>query len=301
MTRRQCVTFAAVIALCLGIYTSSFALPANPITACPFAITAGGTYTLTADLTASGDCITIAQPLGQSVTVALNGFSITGDGSGAAIVAAPDTTTISVVGPGTISSFFTAVDLFFTTDVTVKRLTVNDAFLGIVFGQGSLYDSVIEGTGFCLEGVEAGAKSLVKNVTATGCAFGIAVGDGSSVQQSTANSNGLGIAGEEKVLVKNSQASDNALTGIFVGPNGSVSQSVTSRNGGAGFSNETKAGIAAGPGSNVNSNTANENVIGIAMPVCPGTIQQNTARDNRVADIVAGTGCTVKKNITTTP
>src|SRR5580765_6754529 len=87
MTRRQCVTFAAIIALCLGIYTSSFALPANPITACPFAITAGGTYTLTADLTASGDCITIAQPLGESVTVALNGFSITGDGSGAAIVA----------------------------------------------------------------------------------------------------------------------------------------------------------------------------------------------------------------------
>jgi len=301
MTRRQCVAFAAAIALWQGIYTSSFALPANPITACPFDITAGGTYTLTADLTTSGDCITISQPLGESVTVALNGFSITGDGSGTAIVAAPDTTTISVVGPGTISSFFSAVDLFFTTDVTVKRLTVSDVLLGIVFGQGSLYDSVIDGTGFCLEGVEAGPKSLVKNVTATGCVFGIAVDDGSSVQQSTANFNGLGITGNEKVLVKNSTANDNALTGILVGPSGSVSQSVTSRNGAAGFSVDTKAGIAAGPGSNVNSNTANENVIGIAMPECPGTIQQNTARDNAEADIVTGTGCTVKKNITTTP
>lgn len=293
MTRRQCVVFAAVIALCLGTYTSSVALPTNPITTCPFAITAGGTYTLTADLTASGDCITISPPAGASVTVALNGFSITGDGSGAAIVADPDTRTISVVGPGTISSFFIAVDLSLTTDVTAKRLTVSDAFFGIAFEQGSLYDSVIEGTGLCVAGVGTGPKSLVKNVTVTDCVFGVVVEEGSSVQQSTANFNGLGILGNEKVLVKNSTANDNALTGILVGPSGSVSQSVTSRNG--------EVGISAGPGSNVNSNTANENVIGIAMPECPGTIQQNTARDNTDADIVAGTGCTVKKNVTTTP
>ena len=62
----------------------------------------------------------------------------------------------------------------------------------------------------------------------------------------------------------------------------------------------TRAGIAAtGSGSNINSNTANENVFGIVMLECPGTVQQNTALDNTEADILVG--CTVKKNVTSTP
>ena len=136
MKGRQCAAFAVVVALLLGSFAGASGGPANPIGACPFAITAAGTYTVTNDLTAAGDCITITQPLGDSVTVNLNGFTITGDGTGSGIIAPNPGRTISVVGPGTITAFFAGVLLDQTTDVTVKRLNVSGAFSGIAVGQG---------------------------------------------------------------------------------------------------------------------------------------------------------------------
>src|SRR5262249_46384582 len=125
MNRRHLVG-AMAIALLLGAWSDSGDAASTPITACPFLITVGGTYGLANDITASGDCITVTQPTGASVTVNLNGFSITGGGTGIAIVAPNPGRKISVVGPGTIAQFDIAVDLAATTDVTVKRLTVSD-------------------------------------------------------------------------------------------------------------------------------------------------------------------------------
>src|SRR5262245_27912154 len=142
MNRRHLV-WATAVAMLLGAWSGWADAASTPISACPFSITAGGTYGLANDLTASGDCITITQPLGASVTVNLNGFTITGDGSGVAIVAPNPGRKISVVGPGTIAQFVAAVDIEATTDVTVKRLTVTDVLLGILIEQGSITDSEI--------------------------------------------------------------------------------------------------------------------------------------------------------------
>jgi len=290
MKGRQCAAFAAVIALLLGSVAIVSGAPANPVNACPFAITAAGTYTLTNNLTAAGDCITITQPLGDSVTINLNGFTITGDGSGAAIVAPNPGKKISVVGQGTITNFLYGVQLDQTSDVTVKRLNVNNTFVGIVIGQGSVYDSTASDN---FLGVGAGDKSTITNVTANNNPnFGIVVGAGSSVEQSTANNNGAGIiVSGDKSLVKNSTANGNDF-GIFVeGVSATVTQCTANGNG--------SAGIAAdGTQSNINHNTANNNATGISVP-CPATVQQNTATDNTVDIDLNGTGCTVKKNTTT--
>ena len=61
------------------------------------------------------------------------------------------------------------------------------------------------------DGVVAGGKSTVRNVTATGNdGIGIVVGAGSTVDQSKANGNQTGIRADSKSLVKNSTATGNA-------------------------------------------------------------------------------------------
>jgi hypothetical protein len=284
------VVGAVAIAMRLASWPGGVDAASSPISSCPFLITGGGTYGLANDVTAIGDCITIAQPLGASVTVNLNGFTITGDGTGTAIVAPNPGRKISVVGPGTITHFDTGVDLFGTTDVTVKRLTVTDAFTGIAVGQGSITDSdVSSSVAFGNFGVLAGDKSTVTNVTASNSYFaGIEVGARSSVTQSTAENNILGISAGQKSRVKSSIANGNAVFGIGVDEGGSVTESTANGNG---------IGIFGDIGSNINKNTVNENGDGILIG-CPGTVQQNTLTGNSLSDInLIGDGCTVKNNV----
>jgi hypothetical protein len=262
----------------------------TPISSCPFVITAGGTYGLANDVTSVGDCITIAQPLGAGVTVNLNGFTITGDGTGTAVVAPNPGRKISVVGPGAITRFDTGVDLFGTTDVTVKRLTVTDAFTGIAVGQGSITDSdVSSSVAFGSFGVLAGDKTTVTNVTASNSYFaGIEVGARSSVTQSAAENNILGIVAGPKSRVKSSTANGNAVVGIAVDGGSNVSESTANGNG---------IGIFGDVGSNINKNTVSANGDGILIG-CPGTVQQNTLTGNSSSDInLVGEGCTVKNNV----
>jgi hypothetical protein len=292
MKGRQYAMFAAVSAALLGSATISSGAPANPISACPFTISSAGTYTLVNDLTAAGDCITVDPSAGASVTVNLNGFSITGDTTGAAIIAVSPALKkkVSVVGPGKISAFDVGVNISLFPDVTVKRLTIDNTGIGISVGQGSVYDSTITGSGF---GVYTGGKSLVRNITATGNLTGIFVGPGSTVDQSTANSNAQGILADDKSLVKNSTANGNTANGIVVGMSGSVTQCTANNNGSAGITGNTK--------SDINSSTAMTNFDGIVVN-CPATVQQNTATGNTDQDIVLnGSGCTVKKNVVTGP
>jgi len=275
--------------LLLGSWTSSANGASTPITACPFSITVGGTYSLANDLVASGDCIVIDQPLGASVTVNLNGFSIFGDGSGTAIVAPNVGRKISIVGPGTITGFLVGIDLGFTTDVTVKRMVVSDTtFGGIVVGQGSITDSDVS-TNFTFNffGVATGDKSTVKNVTASnGHVVGIQVGANSTVTQSIADNNLNGIIAGNKSRVKTSTAIGNAF-GIQVGDGGSVSESI------AGGST---VGIGAGVKANINANTVNGQFLGISA-TCPGTIQQNTISGSVAPLNLIGEGCTVRNNV----
>jgi hypothetical protein len=280
-----------LVALLLGSWASSANAVSSPISACPFSITAGGTYALTNDLVASGNCIEINQPLGASVTVNLNGFSIFGDGSGTAIFAPTVGRKISIVGPGTIAGFTTGIDLSLTTDATVKRLVVGDTtFAAILVGQGSISDSDVSNN-FALSvfGVVTGDKSTVKNVIASNVfVTGIQVGASSTVTQSVADNNLVGITAGNKSRVKTSTANDAAI-GIQIGDGGSVTESIAG--GGA-------EGIHAGVRANINANTVNGQFIGI-FATCPGNIQQNTVSGGLAPLNLIGEGCTVKNNVIT--
>jgi len=291
MNRRHLVEGMA-IALLLGWWSGGADAASTPILACPFSITVGGTYGLQNDVTASGDCITIAQPIGASVTVNLNGFTITGDGTGAAIVAPNPGRKISVVGPGAIAGFQTGVDLNFTTDVTVKRLNVSDtSAIGIVIGQGSVTDSSLSNSGGSSGvGVATGDRSTVTNVTASdNYIAGIDVGARSSVTQSTADNNLIGILTGEKSRVKSSATRGNFLAGIVLANGSTVTESTISGN---------DEGIAGGTGVNVNKNAISGNGVGVDI-LCPGIVQQNTFMGNGTDTVLNGEGCTVKNNTST--
>ena len=300
MKARQFASFTAATAVCLGLCLSwSTSASAVDISACPFAITAGGTYRVVNDLTAIGTCITITPPASaSSITIKLNGFTITGPGTGTAgasgIIAPVPTSKINVDGPGAIVKFGAGIALPFTEGATVERVNVLDNGLGIVVSQGSVSDSVVSGNQG--NGVTVGDDSIVSNVTANDNGeTGIEVGTESTVSQSTANSNGAGVSAGVRSLVRNTTANDNSDFGITIGIRGTVEQSTANHNG--------ESGIIAEPGSNIKDNTASNNSIGI-LAHCPATIQQNTAQFNFVGlgleDIVlSGDGCTLKNNITT--
>jgi hypothetical protein len=290
MTGRLFALCTAAITLCLGFSTSASAVD---ISACPFVITGAGNYRVVKDLSAaSGPCITITPAaFGASITVKLNGFTIRGasPSSGAGIIAGIASSTISIVGPGTITNFGAGIALPFTEDAVVKRVIVSRTSLGIVVSQGEVSDSMV--TGSLGGGVTVGDKSLVKNVIAAdNDGTGIEVGTGSTVSQSTANDNGAGVLAGDKSLVKNTTANDNATFGIRIGARGNVQQSTANNN--------KEAGIIASVRSNVNKNTANNNAIGIEAN-CPATVQQNAALGNLTEDILLrGNGCALKNNVT---
>src|SRR5262245_15537185 len=100
-----------------------------------------GSYRLTTNLTAAGNCLVITA---QGVTVDLNGFAIVGNGTGTAILGPQKATGIpqarTVVRNGDISNFAQATNL----SGTVERLRVISNASGIVVGVGTVQDNIVQ-------------------------------------------------------------------------------------------------------------------------------------------------------------
>lgn len=86
LKRTPSMPSAAQLVLCclLALPGSAWAVLPKPIASCGTLSTPAGVYQVTADITATGygDCITISAPF---VALDLNGFNITGTGSGIGI------------------------------------------------------------------------------------------------------------------------------------------------------------------------------------------------------------------------
>jgi len=124
-------------------------------------ITVPGSYILKKSLTVSGDCFVIQS---SSVTLDLDGQTITGDGTGTA-VSTPVSYRAIIVHNGTITNFDIGVDLFRSANVTVRDLNIwNTTGDGLRVGNSSVVTgNVVTGSGGI--GITINSSSVVTNNT----------------------------------------------------------------------------------------------------------------------------------------
>ena len=216
----------------------------NSVTACGTDITSSGTWTLTQNLTCTGDGIDIQA---DKVVLMLNGFTITGPGTnsgsnGVSVVSAAGSglSGVTILGPGTIKNFQNgvlfqgthgggAVDVSLLgnliaillnsdgfgaipSNLVISQNTLQSAFEGI---SGQLTLSTIVGNNCtnssdCIDLEAASNNKVLGNFCSGNRHAGIVIGSGSG-SASTGNT------------LEGNQTSNNRFYGIFLGPNSSGS------------------------------------------------------------------------------
>ncbi|HEY6070720.1 MAG TPA: right-handed parallel beta-helix repeat-containing protein, partial [Chthoniobacterales bacterium] len=165
--------FLRLLALCICL-TSTTALmaqdPRTPISSLPYTISMPGSYYLTANLTGSGQGITISA---DNVTLDLNGFALIGGGSGQAGINVSGAHKNITIRNGTVRGWANGgVNAANATNSMVQGLRISNntamsAFLnagGLSIGAGStVKDCVVTQNTNC-HGIAAGRACLV-----TGC------------------------------------------------------------------------------------------------------------------------------------
>ncbi|MGH9830327.1 MAG: right-handed parallel beta-helix repeat-containing protein, partial [Blastocatellia bacterium] len=196
----NCSIAALSIALLLflvplsGIAQAGHGSKDGPVPACT-TISAPGVYTLTKNLsTASGDCLDVKASF---VTIQLSGFSITGGGEqvvGAGIKSVGPQTAITILGPGEITLFGTAIDLSSTTDAKILETTEEFNGNGVLTGAScKLIDNIVHNVYFG-NGVSTGSSCLLKeNVISGVSGTCLAFGSSCVVVQNSVSSCGQGI------------------------------------------------------------------------------------------------------------
>lgn len=186
-TTRRRIAFLATSVAALGVTAFGAHAAPTPISACG-AISSPGSYVLTNNLTASGDCLRIRA---DDVTLDMDGFTMFGDGSGNAITV--DATRFTVRN-GSMIKFGVGIGLlsYSLLDVpgnVIERVRIsNMAGWGVGGGSATVRDSVFTGNGNTAMGLNEG--SLVTGNRVVGNKAGIAVAQGSVVSGNVVHSNG---------------------------------------------------------------------------------------------------------------
>lgn len=231
------------------------------------AIDAPGSYALTQNLSATGDCIVVSA---DNVTLDLNGFSIIGSGSGAGIRTSGSIQG-AIIRNGSVTGFQNGIAFSLANASTVENMII---------------------TGNSLFGVIMGFDASVDRTKAVGNGSdGIRVNDHSIVSNSVANDNGTGISADVGSLVVNNVAARNSQAGVAATGNSStVTGNTVSANDGRGISSFR---------GNIIDNTANLNGDAGIFVFCPGNVVGNLSTgndgDNIQFDLAGGT-CTADDN-----
>jgi parallel beta-helix repeat protein len=239
MIRRTTATLFLTFALGLG--GRAEAAPVS-INAC--GSVAAGSYILTANLAAVGDCLVVGADF---VTIDLDGYTISGNGTGRGITDGGDVRLGIAVRGGTVQNFLTGIDLRKTTAVVVEEMRV---------------------VGNTERGMIVGGNSLVR--------FNVANGNGT-----TGIFIGFFVSGSNSVVTGNA-ASQNGVNGIDVyGTNGTVTGNTASQNT---FDGVTVVG--GSTNSTISNNTASENGrYGFQVDSCPSNFVANTALGNGTQNV----------------
>lgn len=213
MTGTRLLVLAAALAL-------SIKTPAEaqvPITECA-TLEAPGSYVLTGNLSATGNCLVAAADF---ITIDLGGFAITGDGNGAGITDNGVQRLGIVIRNGAVTIFPTGIDLGASLGSQVIRVRVNDNGTGILVGNGSTVagnNATQNNNGI----VVGNASTVTGNTASSNFVNGIFVGNGSTVTRNTATGNGggfmpgTGIAVGSGSTVSGNTASSNSGNGVRV-------------------------------------------------------------------------------------
>jgi hypothetical protein len=151
-------------------------------------INASGSYVLTRNLQATGDCLLVNT---NDVSIDLNGFTISGNGPGNGISDGESERTNIAVRNGTVTGFGNrGVNLFHTTAAIVEAVTARaNGGTGIAAGFGSAV------TGNSAQANGAGiatwwGSTVAGNTALLNTEWGITAGVGSTVTGNTAQANG---------------------------------------------------------------------------------------------------------------
>jgi parallel beta-helix repeat protein len=239
----------------------------------PYLVSAPGSYRLTGNLSVSGSHDAIDVNV-TGVTLDLNGFSISGPGTGAG------TSGIKVgvsgsgvtVNNGTITSFF--FGLLLGTGATATNIHANGDDVGILTGNNSrIEDSVV------ISNVENGIDCEGSNCTISGNTansnlnYGITCSSGGcAISHNTANGNGIaGIACNAAGCVISGNTANGNVGGIVVTGASLVIRNTIENNSGNGFA----GAVGDGYGENVMSGNG-ANTAGVAKSmgnnVCSGAL-----------------------------
>jgi len=177
---------SAFAAICAAIAAgaASPALAAGPanVNSCR-TITSPGSYVLTRNVTASGDCFHI---LSDDVTFDFDGFTATGDGTGAAMALEGHGI---VVRNGTVRGFGVGISIVThgpTRDLregaVIERMQVLDMVnFGIGGGFGTVRDSFMAGNGNTSIALGGGPSLIMNNRVVGNARAGVSAGPGSTV------------------------------------------------------------------------------------------------------------------------
>jgi parallel beta-helix repeat protein len=188
----------------------------TPISKLPYTITASGSFYMTANLTSTGAGITVNA---DDVTIDLNGYTLTGPGSGANDGISMNGRKNVEVRNGTVRGF-AKYGIYEATDIGGHRLldlrVFGNGASGIyLYGRGHLVERcTAEGNG--ADGIFVSYDSAVTGCTARGNGGnGIYAGEGSTVSGNTAAENGgSGILADPGITIKNNTCRFNQRYGI---------------------------------------------------------------------------------------
>lgn len=177
-------TALGAISIAVATIAPSSVLAAGPtnVNSCG-PITASGSYVLTRNVTASGDCFNIHA---DDVTFDFDGFTATGDGTGSAMGLEGRGI---VVRNGTVRRFGVGIVIVThgpTRDLregaVIERMQVLDMVnFGIGGGFGTVRDSFMAGNGNTSIGLGGGPSIIMNNRVVGNARGGVAAGPGSTV------------------------------------------------------------------------------------------------------------------------
>ena len=256
---------AALFAMLLVAGLCGRAAADTAVSACG-TLSAAGNYFLTANLTATSDCLVIAA---DNVAIDLKGKKITGNGTGAAVTDDGSFLNFAVIANGTISNFATGINLLHSGQAIISNVSSSkNTSDGIFIGE-------------C-------CNTLSSVTTNDNGGTGIFIGsDHSSLSKITANGNaggGVHITGSRNALVASTESNNKGTGAEIDGCCSFVIASQTQKN--------TGDGVEMGDGDDgvIKSTSARNGADGMDLPGGDNMVTESKSTSN------GGTGVDLGNN-----
>jgi len=209
------------------LHASVVTNPATPIDSCG-TITQPGSYVLTRNLNASGNCIRIDA---DDVTLDLAGYRLSGNGSGDGVDENDTIHSNITVLNGTVTGFQNGVDLNQVIgSVAISVRAIDNANAGIAVASSIVKDSVVIGNGGNgIHGVSFG--TITGNQVFDNGGNGIVAAQGSVVTNNSVRGNdGIGISASFGVIVRGNAVSANGGFGIAASTDSAIIENAANGN-----------------------------------------------------------------------